>query len=61
MTIPGTDPHLAHHFAGPAAPAAAVVRLNADTDDGWTFAVEEHAKGYIIAVFDEEGILVGYL
>lgn len=36
-------------------------RLNAQSDDGWAYAVRAVAGGFVVAVYDETGFHVGDL
>jgi hypothetical protein len=39
----------------------AIETVTANADDTWTYMIEQRGDYYVIAVRDEDGILVGYL
>ena len=39
----------------------AIETVTANAGDDWTYTIEQRGEYYVIAVHDEDGILVGYL
>lgn len=54
------DIALAYRFASYDV-AAAIARNNAAHDDEWTYTVQKAGSAYVIAVYDEQGAILGYL